>query len=193
MKEAMNEQTRDLNFSKNNWLNNVRNELNVMDLGFLWQNPGRMGIKKFKKVITKRMRDMELQNKRNNVRIMISGRLVYDMHKDVGIMKQLGNINNNDLRRMFIKICLNQFEDKIRREMGEKFCLKCGDFIEGNIGNHLILQCSAMTQERRGFEDQEWFTEATEYDPVCKQATKSLLVRFERPGIFELLLLKLLK
>ena len=86
MKEAMNEQTRDLNFSKNNWLNNVRNELNVMDLGFLWQNPGRMGIKKFKKVITKRMRDMELQNKRNNVGIMISGRLVYDMHKEKKII-----------------------------------------------------------------------------------------------------------
>ena len=106
-------------------------------------------------------------------------------------MKQLGKIYNNDLRRLFIKICLNQFEEKIRREMGEKFCLKCGDFIETNIGNHLVLQCSSLTQERYKFDNEEWFWEAMDHGVESRQATITILERFERPGIFEII--KLLK
>ena len=101
------------------------------------------------------------------------------------------DIYNNDLRRLFIKICLNQFEEKIRREMGEKFCLKCGDFIETNIGNHLVLQCSSLTQERYKFDNEEWFWEAMDYGVESRQATITILDRFERPGIFEII--KLLK
>ena len=47
VKEAVSEQSRDLQYSKQNWLHNVKKELNTMGLGFLWRNPERLGIKKF--------------------------------------------------------------------------------------------------------------------------------------------------
>ena len=51
-KEAMEEQSRDLKNSRKNWLNNVEMELNKLGLSYLWMNPRRLGIKKFKKVLT---------------------------------------------------------------------------------------------------------------------------------------------
>ena len=82
---------------------------------------------------------------------------------------------------------LNQFEDLIRRDMGEKFCVDCSQLIEGNVANHRIWTCENLTKHRRSIENQEWFKDFGKFDPDSKEATKHLLRLFERPGIFSLI------
>ena len=96
IKEAMDEQYRDLKNSCKNWLNNVRRELNLLGLGYLWETPKRLGVKKFKRVITKRMRDIELQGKRASLGVMSSGRLLCAVDKNVGMMSIFSKLQRNE-------------------------------------------------------------------------------------------------
>ena len=191
VKEAMNEQYRDLEISNKNWLYNVKNELNVLGLGYLWESPRRLGIKKFKKIITRRMRDIELQKKRGILEVMTSGRLLCEMHNNVGMMSLFSKLQKNDLRRFYVKILLNQFEDLIRRDMGEKFCIECSQLIEGNVANHRILVCENLEKPRKTLEKLKWFEEISKLSPEYKITTKLILKAFERPGIYSMV--KLLK
>ena len=118
---------------------------------------------------------------------MTSGRFVHANHEGVGMMGAVRRIHSNELRRIYIKILLNQFEDKIRRDMGEKFCNKCSNIIEGNVANHLVLDCEELEIARDDIRNEDWFREAIENEIVSTDSTKIILSRFEQPGIYGLI------
>ena len=64
---------------------------------------------------------------------------------------------------------------------------KCSNIIEGNVANHLVLDCEELEIARDDIRNEDWFREAMENEIVSVEATKIILSRFEQPGIFGLM------
>ena len=95
------------------------------------------------------------------------------------MLKPLGRMESGSKRRIFVKICLNQFEELIRRDLGVKFCNDCKDLVEEKIIMHRLLRCKSLSSLRKTVQNETWFINLKRGQNDSMAATREILKSLE--------------
>ena len=140
-------------------VSNIKKELDSMGLSYLWENPQRLGVRKFKNLVKRRIQDISLQRNLATLGALKSAEFFVSMRPGLNFKNRLEGLKRGRLR-LFFKICFNSFEEFIERPMeGVKLCKNCGEIINIDVAVHRFAECCALWKERLNYEEDKWFRE----------------------------------
>jgi len=130
------------------WLGKVKEKLFEIGMGFLWERPGLVSHKRFKKMVARRIRDMAFQKQVEKAREKPS--LQYFLSKNPGAIMwpKIRELGSNLKRRVVVKCLIKAHEELIIRTEGEKKCALCKSTLPSGILRHRLMECESLSERR---------------------------------------------
>ena len=124
---------------KENWIGNVKGQLQRMGLSYIWEKPGAISRKKFKKIVGKRLKDISMQNQMEKTGGLPSVKhLVKGREGRTELWNRIRNLESRFKRRIAFKILLQAHEDAIERDGMDKKCISCKATLRSTVLHHRL-------------------------------------------------------
>lgn len=133
------------------WAKRVKDELNRLGLGFLWERQEIYCASKakFKRVISERIRDRRLTMQREEAGRMKSCKeYVLDRHFIGGLDDELTKCQSFHSRKKYARLMLRSDGAIVRRGNEGKTCIECEELITESTFVHRVLDCQKFKKQR---------------------------------------------
>ena len=126
-------------------LEGAKKELGRLGLYYLWENPCRVSVKKFKRIVRSRMCDINYQDNLTELAKLKSAAVFLSMNPGKNTKGDFGKIRSRLRKRLFVKVCFDSFEEFISRPCEEvKICKDCNEMITDGVAKHRLGECSSL-------------------------------------------------
>ena len=102
------------------------------------------------------MRDIHFLNNLSKLSLLPSAGFLVESQPGVNYYQKIQKLTNQR-KRIYFKVCLNSFEERISRENGLKKCIHCRKTFEEDTAAHILLWCDTTEQP---FATEHWYLTA---------------------------------
>ena len=144
VKDALSEQQRQMEWNRNNWLNNVKHKLESIGMGNLWATPplGKKGELLLSRVILNRLSDINFQDQLSEINKLKSLKHMENFKISSDGFMDLLRQNDSCRIRMSAQLLLNCPGSLVHRERDLLICTSCSSpIINRNVFLHIFRDC----------------------------------------------------
>jgi hypothetical protein len=134
-KKALTLQKQMMESGRQCWARDVKEELDKLDLEFLWTEAENISVKKCKKIIKQRVMDKSFEEMKLKIRDAPSCSLLVEKDIPFGMVKEIETLDRNN-RRLYSMIMLDCPGSLLDRK-GTKSCASCSTNLEGTISSFI--------------------------------------------------------